>query len=93
MTDTLSNVQDVLSNPVIRQGLKIVAPEIAIALEIVQGLFGKKKPQASDVLKIIDARLADLIRQLATTKSRLLRNELEIRIHELLGILNSWNKI
>lgn len=93
MTDTLSNVQQVLSNPVLRQGLKIVAPEVSIALEIIDSLFIESPPLASDVLKIIDLRLADLLKQLATKQSDLLRNELEIRIHELLGVLNAWNKI
>lgn len=93
MTDTLSNVQSVLSNPVLRQSLKIIAPEVSIALEIVNSLFLKQEPIASDVLRIIDLRLADLLKQLTITKSELLRSELEIRIHELLGILNAWNKI
>jgi len=99
MTDVLNNVQSVLNNPIVRQGLMIAAPEIALGIDLVvtitKGLFGSRKhsPSALELITIIDKRLAELLQQLATTKSRIMRSELEIRVHELLGILNSISKI
>ena len=92
MTDVLSNVQAVLNNPLVKQGIRVASPEVALGLEIIEGLFAKPMREASEVLKVIDKRLAELLKQLAESKSKLAIRELEVRIHELLEILNEWSK-
>ena len=95
----MNEVQKVLQNPVIRAGLKIAAPEIALgvdlAVTIAGSLFGsrKRKPSAQKLLFVIDKRLATVLEALATTTSEHYRREYEIRAHELLGILNEWEEI
>ena len=98
----MKEVQNILSNPLLKQGLKLVAPEIAIGIDLVvtayNALLGGEKriPYAKHLLAlttVIDKRLAVLLEDLATTKSKARRRRCEIRIHELLGILNEWEKI
>lgn len=77
----------------------MAAPEIAFGLDLAVSavglLFGssKKSPTAEQVLHVIDARMAEVISDIATTKSKRYRRECETRLHELLGILNEWEKI
>lgn len=92
-------VQKILQNPLVLNGLKMVAPEVALgvdlAMTVVSGIFGsrKRKPSAVKLLAAIDKRLAQVIKDLATTKSKYYRRECEIRAHELLGVLNEWDKL
>jgi L-cysteine desulfidase len=94
----LARVDAVLSNPVIRTGLKVAAPEVALAVDALRaltgGLFSKRQHAASEVIGVMDQRLAVYIQELAkkeTSKSR--KKELEVRIHELLGVLDAWDKV
>ncbi len=86
-------VTQVLNNPIIRTGLKVVAPEIAVAVEVAMLFLKKRKKRASieKLLEAIDKRLAKTLETLATTESKGLRRECEIRAHELLGVLNEWD--
>ena len=92
-------VTNLLSNPVIKQGLRMAAPEIALGVDlgvtIVGSLFrGRKKEKAAKrLLVVIDSELAKVLETLATTKSKHMRKECEIRVHTLLGVLNEWDKI
>ena len=92
-------IEGVLNDPVVRQGLTIAAPEVVliadVAMAVIGGLFGsrKKKPTAEMVLHIIDTRLAEILHSLSNSPSPALKRELETRAHELLGILNEWEKI
>jgi len=94
----MDEIQKLLNNPVIKNGLRIASPEIALGVEILSavgsGLFqGKKTPKATELLAVIDKRLAKVLNDLATTESRYYRRECETRAHELLGILNEWEKL
>ena len=96
----MEEVQKILQNPLVKAGLKVAAPEIALGVDlailVVGSIFGsrkKKKPSAEKLLGAIDKRLADILKDLALTKSKGFRQECEIRAHELLGILNEWEKI
>lgn len=99
MSDSiLSKVDAALSNPAVRTGLRMASPEAALALDALRaltgGLFSKKTHAASEVLGVIDARLANYIRELARKGiSKPRKEELEIRIHELLGVLDAWDKV
>lgn len=92
-------VKNVMSNPVVKQGLKIVAPELVLgvnlAVDLVGPLFRKKKktPSATKLLAVIDKELAKVLETLGTTQSRGRQRECEIRAHTLLGVLNEWEKI
>lgn len=91
----MDEVQKLLNNPVLRQGLKIVAPEIGLGVDLVVGLFGaaKKEHSAKQLMSVIDKELAKVLEDLATTESRHYRRECEIRAHTLLGVLMEWDKI
>ena len=95
----MQEVQKILSNPLVSAGLKIAAPEIALgvdlAVTVVGSLFGsrRRKPSATKLLAAIDKRLAKVLEDLATTESKHYRRECEIRAHELLGVLNEWEKL
>lgn len=90
-------VNAVLKNPLIKNGLAIAAPEIAIGVELVSGIFGgllgSNKRSAEQLLAVIDQELANVLKDLATTKSKHFRRECEIRAHTLLGILMEWDKV
>lgn len=94
----MDEVAKILSSPAVRAGLKVVAPEIGLgvdlAITIVKGLFGSgRKPKAESLVAVLDKQLAGLLKELATTKSKLRQQELEIRIHALLGIILEWDKL
>jgi hypothetical protein len=98
----MQEVQKLLSNPLIRYGLRAAAPEVAVGIELIMGTVGaimgskKRVPYAKHLLAlttVIDKRLAEVLEVLATTKSKHRRREYEVRAHELLGILNEWEKI
>lgn len=91
----MDEVKKLLQDPLILQGLRIVAPEIAIGIDLVSSVFGisRRRRSAEQVLAIVDKRLAEALRELATTKSKFRRNECEIRAHELLGVLNDWQRV
>lgn len=95
----MDEVQKVLNNPLVRNGLKVVAPEIGLgvdlAMTVVGGLFGsrRRKPSAQQLLAVIDKQLAGILKDLATTESKHYRRECEIRAHALLGVLMEWDKI
>jgi hypothetical protein len=95
----MEEVQKVLNNPVIRQGLKVAAPELALGVELAVGfvttLFGRRKRRLSvkKLAGVVDQRLAKILTDIATTKSKHHKQECEIRAHELLGILNTWEKL
>ena len=90
------NVQKTLANPVVQQGLRLLAPEISIMTGVIGGLIGafktKQDHTAAEVLNLMDARLAQLLELISKEKNSLLRKEYEIRLHEILGILTSWQK-
>ncbi|MCV0439710.1 MAG: hypothetical protein K5880_13875 [Hydrogenophaga sp.] len=95
----MDEVQKVLQNPLVRTGLKTVAPQVALgvdlAVTVVGGLFGsrKRKPSAAKLMAVIDKQLAKVLEDLATTESKHYRNECEIRAHTLLGVLMEWDRI
>lgn len=94
----MDEVAKILSSPAVRAGLKVVAPEIGLGLDlamtIVHGLFrARRKPKIEDLLAAMDKQLASLIAELAVTKSRFRQQELEIRIHTLLGVILEWDKL
>jgi hypothetical protein len=93
----VEKVTDILNDPIVRAGLAVASPEVALGIELVLGvteaLFGPKPPTVSMLLAVIDKQLADLLSELATNPSHLRKKELEIRTHELLRLLNNWGKI
>jgi len=90
----VEEVTKLLSNPTIKAGLKVIAPEIGLALDIAAALFGaSRKPKAEQLYAVVDCELAKILKELATTKSRARRKELEIRAHTILGIILEWDKI
>ena len=94
----MDEVAKILGNPAVRAGLKVVAPEIGLGLDlavtIVNGLFGsRRKPKVEKLVAVMDKQLAGYLKELTTTKSKLRQQELEIRIHTLLGIILEWDKL
>lgn len=93
----LGKVGELLSNPVVQQGLKASAPQIAMALDLVTAggaLFstGRRGPSASDLVKDVDAELAKQLEILADkTISAPRRNNTEVRVQTLLGLLTKWS--
>jgi len=91
-------VTKILSNPVLRQSLKILVPQVALGVDLAVTLVGaylktrKRKASIEKLLKAIDTRLAVVLERLATTESKGVRQECEVRAHELLGVLNEWHK-
>jgi hypothetical protein len=89
----LNEVKKILSNPIVKTGLRVVAPELVIgvdlALSVADGLF-KSKPSTETLVSVVDKRLAEMLSEIATTESKHYRRECEIRAHELLFILNEW---
>jgi|KBSSwiStaDraftv2_1062776.scaffolds.fasta_scaffold42619_5 hypothetical protein len=86
----MDEISRAINNPAVKAGLMLVAPEIVFGVQAVVGLFSvwtKHKPDAHDILSIIDRQVASMIEELSTSKSKLRREELEIRIHTLLGVL------
>ena len=93
----MQEIQNLLRNPIIRHGLRLSAPEVAIGVEalilIISGVQKRKKrAKLENLLAMIDQRLAKVIEELATTESEHMKTECEIRAHELLGLLNEWEK-
>ena len=98
----MQEVQKILNNPLLRLGLKTVAPELALGIDLAvmtyDAILGgsQRIPYAKHLLGLtntIDKRLAELLEGIATTQSKHKRRDYEIRAHELLGILNEWTKI
>jgi hypothetical protein len=94
----VDEVAKILSSPAIKAGLKVVAPEIGLGLDlavtIVSGIFkARHKPKIEELLAVMDRQLAKLIGELAVTKSRPRQQELEVRIHALLGVILEWDKL
>lgn len=96
--NSLGAVGRVLDNPIVKAGLRLAGPQaslIADGLKALMLAFGgrrKRKYKAKDVFKIIDKRAAELIETLATTRSKHERDEVEIRLHELLEIGQRWDR-
>lgn len=93
----MDEVTKILSSPAVRAGLKIAAPEIGLTVDlvltIVNGLFkARRKPKLDDLLAVMDKQLAVMLQELSTTKSKFRQQELEIRIHTLLGVILEWDK-
>lgn len=90
MTDGLL---DVVNNPAVRHGIGILAktrPEIGLALNVVVALMQQwsTQSQISAAIIVLDKRAAAHIKRLATVKmSEVERDEIEIRLHEVLSIL------
>jgi hypothetical protein len=98
----MEQVQRLLNNPLFKTGLRIAAPEVAVGVELLMSTVGAimgskdRVPYAKHLLAlttVIDRRLAEVLEKLATTESKYRRREYEVRAHELLGILNEWEKI
>jgi hypothetical protein len=94
----LNYVSDILKNPAVKAGLSLASPQAALIAEGIQALmlsFGsqKKSHKAEEVFRVIDARAAQLIKELSETKSTIRKGELEIRLHELLEIGQRWDRI
>lgn len=86
----MDEITRTINNPAVKSGLMLLAPEIAFGVQAVVGLFSlwtKHKPDVTDVLSIIDRQVAAMLEELSHSKSKLRREELEIRIHTLLGVL------
>lgn len=94
-SNLLSKVNAVLSNPVIRTGIKVASPEVGLALEIVRTFSSTQRTRtANEVIKVIDQRLSEHLHMLGDQGiSKGFRSELEIRVHELLGTLDAWDKV
>lgn len=95
----MDEVTKLLNNPTIKAGLRVFAPEISLGLDlavtVISSLFGRgqRKPKVEHLYAAVDRELAKVIKELATTKSKPYRQELEIRAHTLLGIIFEWEKI
>jgi hypothetical protein len=89
----MEKVTKILTNPAIKAGLKIAAPELVLGLDLVVSTFSfKKKRRVKKIVRILDKHLAAAIETIATTDSSSLRKEYEIRAHEILSIFNEWNQ-
>lgn len=89
-------LEKILRNPILRTGLKAVAPEVALGVNLIMAIRGtvlERDPSIADLLQVIDRNLAETLEILATTESAHVRKEHEIRAHTLLDILNEWSKI
>jgi len=95
----LKNVEAVLGNPVVSMGLKMVAPQLAVGVDLlmsaVDGLFSSRRAskKLKNLSQAVDGRLAHLLEEIATTKSKHYRRECEIRAHEILHMLHEWEQI
>lgn len=90
----MNEVSRLLANPAIKAGLKLAAPEVSLGLDIVAAIFGAtRKPKVEQLYAVVDRELANVLKSLATTKSKVRRRELEIRAHTILGIILEWDKI
>lgn len=84
----MSDLNKIINNPILWQAIKVVSPEIAIGVELVKSLFGKK---TKNILLIsIDKRIVHLLNELSKAQGPYYKQELEIRIHELLTLLNLY---
>ena len=93
----MEEVRKILQNPIVRNGLRIVAPEIGVGIDLVllvaDVLFASNEPGVQQLLAVIDRQLAGILEQLVEVRTEAQKQELEIRAHTLLGILNDWGKI
>jgi len=91
----LDQVASTLNNPVVAAGLRLVAPELVWGVQAMQLVFGgrRRRPSAKKVLVVLDKRLSELITELSRPRSDAHRKELEIRIHEILHVLQEWDKL
>lgn len=97
MADVLSSVNAILGSPAVRAGLKIAAPELTLAVDLARlvgaTLTRPRSRQARELVAAIDERVAEYIGKLADpTSSKAIKRELEIRTHELLGVLQAWKQ-
>lgn len=86
----MDEVIELLNNPLIKSGLMTVAPELGAAVTFLSDIVLPN--DNSEIVKIIDNRLAVVLKYLATAKSNHLIEEYEIRAHELLHLLFTWEK-
>lgn len=93
----MDKVAEILTNPTIRRGLAIASPQIAAGVELItivgSSLFKKRRSSLKKLLRLLDEQLAEYIETLATTDSKLLKAEMEIRIHTILHVMMEWDKI
>lgn len=84
-----------LNNPIILTGLKLVSPELVTLGQMVAGVFSKrgKKRELNKLLQVIDEEIADCLERLSNAKSSAMKNELQIRVHELLHVLQKWERV
>jgi hypothetical protein len=94
MSDTvLGNIDSVLQNPVTQAGINVLAksnPLLWGTLQLVIDLSHgwKTESDINEAVKIIDQRAAYYIHKLATETLHVEeQHEIEIRLHELLGII------
>lgn len=78
-------LNNLLSNSTFTTALGIVAPQIVPFLPILNGLCGFRLKK--DTNQILENRLALVLKEITETKSPSKVQELEIRLHELLGII------
>lgn len=89
----MSDLNDVLTSPAIKAGLGVLTvtrPEIGLALQLAVSLLNgwHQEAQVNVAIATIDSMAAEHVKRLAlTTLNPVERNEIEIRLHELLTVL------
>lgn len=92
----MDRVTELLSNPAIRAGLTAVSPSLGLSIEAALAVVSslRRKPGVSELLSIIDERLAHVLKELATANPPFFyKRELEIRAQQLLEIVIEWEKV
>jgi len=94
----MSQVNDIVSNPVLRQSLKLVSPQAGLILDLADlavaffGGFRSRDRRLKAMIKVLDERIAALLKELGETESDLRRHEIEVTLLELLGVLNEFDR-
>lgn len=92
----MDRVTELLSNPTIRAGLSAVSPSIGLGVEAALVVISslRRKPGVAELLDIIDAKLAKILKEIATgNPPHFYKRELEIRALQLLEIVMEWEKV
>ena len=94
----MNQLNDLLSNSLFQQGLKLASPHAGLILDLAQlvsltfGGFRSRDRRMKAMMKLLEERIAAQLKELAETDSKLRRHELEVTLLELLRILNEFDK-
>lgn len=89
----MSKLAELLNNPLVKT-LILTRPELSVTFLAIEALIFDRTKTFASAISVIDDMAADLLKRLLDKKLHPLeRDEIEIRLHELLKVMNRLGEL